>query len=130
MRQRQLLTPLGVTDSQWQHLVVALIVASGLTMAIGIWWSMRGTQRRARDPLLRAWRRYTARLAKAGVARGSDEGPIQFSQRAARTLPHRAGNILRLGNEFARLRYDPAGAGDADAQESLIRALRRFRVRA
>jgi protein-glutamine gamma-glutamyltransferase len=129
MRQRQLLTPLGITDTQWQHLVVALIVASGLTMAIGIWWSMRGMQRRARDPLLRAWRRYTARLAKAGVARSSDEGPIQFSQRAARTLPHRAGNILGLGNEFARLRYDPARAGDAAALESLIRALRRFRVR-
>ncbi len=129
MRQRQLLTPLGISDNQWQHLVVALIVAGGLAMAIGVWWSMRGMQRRARDPLLRAWRRYAARLAKAGVTRSSDEGPIQFSQRAARTLPHRAGSILGLGNEFARLRYDPAATDDANAHESLIRSLRRFRVK-
>jgi transglutaminase-like putative cysteine protease len=130
MRQRQLLTPFGVSDTQWQHLVVALVVAGTLTLAIGVWWSMRGMRKRVRDPLLRAWKRFGSGLAGAGVKRNADEGPIDFSQRAARALPHHAGSILGLGKEFVRLRYDPGAVEDRDARESLIRALRRFRARA
>lgn len=130
LRQRQMLTPFGINDTQWQHLVVALIIAGSLALAIGVWWSMRGMQRRVRDPLLRAWRRFGKNLTSAGVSRRPEEGPMDFSQRAARILPHHAGSILVLGKEFARLRYDPNAADVAAASELLIRALHRFRARA
>lgn len=129
-KQQQLMRPLGITEAQWQHLVVALAAVGGLALAFGVWWSMRGMQRRSRDPLLRAWRRFAQRLASVGVERGSDEGPLAYSRRAARQLPHLAGSILDLGREFARLRYDPAAADEDAARSALIGGLRRFRVRA
>ncbi|MDZ4812305.1 MAG: DUF3488 and transglutaminase-like domain-containing protein [Pseudomonadota bacterium] len=130
LRQEKLLVPFGVVQTQWQHLVMALAAAGGIALAIGVWWSMRGMQLRARDPLLKAWKQFANRLARAGVIRAVDEGPISFSQRAARQLPHIAANILKLGEEFAGLRYDPARAPDRPAREALIGNLRRFRVRA
>jgi protein-glutamine gamma-glutamyltransferase len=129
LRQRQMLTPLGVDDADLSHLVTALAIAGALAMMFGAWWSMRGLQQRMRDPLLRAWRQFGRRLAKAGVVRSMDEGPIDFSQRAARLLPHAAGLILSLGKTFTRLRYDPANSSEVEATEELIRALKKFRVR-
>lgn len=129
LRQRQLLTTFGIPDSDLQHLVGALALIGGLAMAAGVWFSMRGLQQRTRDPLLRAWRRFSKRLAAAGVTRSAAEGPIHFSQRAARLLPHAARDILQLGREFARLRYGPTIVATANESAALIRSLRRFRVR-
>jgi protein-glutamine gamma-glutamyltransferase len=130
LKQQQLLVPFGVEKSELRHLVIALATAGTIALVLGAWWAMRGQIRRVRDPLLRAWKRFGSTLAGAGVERRTDEGPSDFSQRAARALPHHAGSILGLGKEFVRLRYNPGAAEERDARESLIRSLRRFRARA
>ena len=129
LRQEKLLVPFGIAQTQWQHLVMALAAAGSLALAIGVWWSMRGLRLRPRDPVLKAWKQFASRLARVGVTRSNDEGPIHFSQRAARALPHTADRILKLGKEFARLRYDPTLAQEGRAREALIADLRQFRIR-
>ncbi len=127
-RQRDLLSTFGVQDTELKDLVLLLIVGGALALSLGIWWSLHGLGYRSRDPLLTAWQRFGRQLERRGVTRAEHEGPIDFSRRAARLLPSSAGDILQLGREFARLRYDPNSSVSAKQQHDLLRRLRRFRA--
>jgi MoxR-like ATPase len=59
------------------------------------------------DPSLAAWRRFTARLAKRGIAWRSWEGPLAFAERAAKQMPVHAEAIAEIAALYARLRYAP-----------------------
>ncbi len=127
-RQRHLLTPFGIESADLRTLVIALAITGGLALAFGAWWSLRGLGKGTRDPLLSAWRRYGRRLERAGVSRAIHEGPIEFSRRAAAAQPKFAGTILRLGKEFARLRYAGDSEFDIKDVKALIKALRGFKI--
>ncbi len=127
-RQRDLLRTFGVENTELKDLVLMLIIGGAAALSLGIWWSLRGLGNRSRDPLLAAWRRFGRQLERRGVARADHEGPIDYSQRAARLLPWSAGDILQLGKDFARLRYDVNRPGSIDEQRALVRRLRRFRT--
>jgi hypothetical protein len=60
------------------------------------------------DPALAAWRRFTARLARRGIAWQPWEGPLAFADRAARQSPSHAKSISEIAALYARLRYGPA----------------------
>ena len=57
---------------------------------------------------LAAWRRFTARLARRGIAWQPWEGPLAFAERAARQAPVHAASIEAIAVLYARLRYGPA----------------------
>lgn len=85
---------------------------------------MRGGPRPA-DPLIAAWQRFCARLARRGVVHAPHEPPLAFGERAAQALPMQAEDLRRLSRDYSDQRYavDPS----ADARVALIRALRAFR---
>ena len=56
---------------------------------------------------LALWGRACRRLARAGLARRPDEGPIDFADRAATRWPQCSVALLRIGELYARLRYGP-----------------------
>jgi protein-glutamine gamma-glutamyltransferase len=126
VRQKQLLRPLGVDADDWRHLGLALGAGVMLAVAIMLGLLLRRPPT-SPDPLLRAWHRFLARLARAGAAKAPHEGPIAFASRAAAALPDAAAEITALSDRYARQRY----AADADARQlhRLCADLRGFRVR-
>ena len=130
VRQRNLLQQVGLEDLGWQALGGGLLVFGAITLTFGAWLSLRGMAQRTRDPLLVAYRRFNARLARAGVVRAAGEGPVAFGERAASALPRAASAILELTRRFAEQRYgESAGNLDDSHRRRLAQELRTFRVR-
>ena len=104
-KQLELLRELGFAEADWKQLVALLAASAAIWMA---WLSLRALPRRPRpDPLDSAWRKFCARLAKAGISRSPWESPSAFAQRAAASLPSRAEEIRQIAEEYAILRYGP-----------------------
>ncbi|MFN3902461.1 DUF3488 and DUF4129 domain-containing transglutaminase family protein [Rehaibacterium terrae] len=126
-RQRLLLRPFGIEEASAGQLALAFATGVGLSLALTLWLLLRQSSPRT-DPLLAAYARFLARLARAGVAKAPHEPPLTFAERAAARLPADAGEILALSRRFAAWRY--AGAVlDNEARAQLARALRNFRPR-
>jgi transglutaminase-like putative cysteine protease len=124
-RQRDLLTFVGMPDADWRNLTVALFTILGLLMLGMVAWSLRGVA--ASDPVQRAWQRFCRKLRATGLERAPGEGPRDFSERAARNLPHARPAIRRIAELYLALRYG-ADAPAADIHE-LRRLVRELRLR-
>src|SRR6185437_14504215 len=85
LRQRGLLKPFGIRDTDPSTLALLLAVACVLAMAAGLAWVWR--RREPEDPARTALRQLERKLARQGVARLAGEGPRDYLQRAARMLP-------------------------------------------
>ncbi len=102
-RQRELLGRIGFTDADWKKMVTVMISLLGLIMAGLLAWSLKRIVRP--DPVQKLWLAFCRKLASAGVSRKSYEGPRDFSERAAGTLPGVADAILSIGERYMALRY-------------------------
>ena len=105
-RQRDLLASLGLNEPDWRSMTAVLSVLCGAVMLALTGWFLRNRQRV--DPALAAWRRFTARLARRGIAWQAWEGPRAFAERAAGQAPAHAERIAEIAALYARLRYGPA----------------------
>ncbi len=105
-RQRDLLASLGLNEPDWRSMTAVLSVLCGGVMLALTAWILRNRLRV--DPALKAWRRFTARLARRGIAWQPWEGPLAFAERAARQAPAHAASIEAIAALYARLRYGPA----------------------
>jgi hypothetical protein len=108
-RQRDLLSFVGIADADWRALTATLFVVLGLLTIALLAWSLRRLVRP--DPVQLAWRAFCRKLASRGLERAPQEGPRDYSTRAARALPGSRRAILRIGALYIRLRYG-ATAGD------------------
>ena len=101
-RQRDFLTRLGL-DADWRNMTALLAVLCGAALLLLAGWVLH--QRERIDPAHRAWRRFTAKLAKRGIVWQSWEGPDTLATRAASQLPLHATKIHTIARSYARLRY-------------------------
>ncbi|WP_310448716.1 DUF3488 and transglutaminase-like domain-containing protein [Sulfuritalea sp.] len=108
-RQRDLLASLGMSAPDWRSMTAVLSVLCGAVMLGLTAWILRNRLRV--DPALAAWRRFTHRLAKRGIAWQSWEGPLAFAERAAAKAPLHAAGIREIAMLYAGLRYGPAPQG-------------------
>jgi len=117
-RQRDLWRDLGLEGVRgW--LIVAL--AAGVLTVWGaafLWFGHWLVHRR--DPVVAIWARLCRRLARAGLPRRSDEGPLAYAQRAATRWPQWKEPLRKIGETYAMLRYGPI----AGTRGELISALR------
>ena len=122
-RQRDLLAGLGLNEPDWRSMTAVLSVLCGAVMLGLTAWILR--KRMRVDPALAAWRRFTARLARRGIAWQAWEGPLAFAERAARQAPIHADDITGIAALYARVRYGPAPqAGDLILLKARIAAFR------
>lgn len=119
-RQRDMLSFVGIPDSDWRELTAALFTILGVITAGLLAWSLRRLSRP--DPVQVAWRSFCRKLAARGLERAPHEGPRDFAARAARALPASRAAILHIGALYIALRYG------ADASAARIAELAR-RVR-
>jgi transglutaminase-like putative cysteine protease len=124
-RQRSLLLSLGIDANDWRQLGLALLGGLAIALGLTLWLVMRGAPK-ASDPLVAAYLRFCARLARSGPARAPHEPALRYAERAAAALPECADTLRELSAGYTHQRY---GADrDPAARASLIRALRGFRV--
>lgn len=126
LRQRGLLTPFGVRNTDTMTLSVLLAASSVAFAIIGLLWAL--WRRRDEDPLRAALRTLERRLASAGVARRSSEGPQHYLQRAARALPAQRAQLDQLMRSYLDLRYAHQ-TPPAEPLRQFRRAVRNFRPR-
>ena len=121
-RQRDLLQRLGMPSPDWQSMGAALAVLSGLAMLALTAWNLRA--RRQLDPAGRLWRRVDRRLARRGLARRPQEGPLDYADRVGRAVPNLAAAIHDIADRYARLRYGRASARDLTELRRLVACFR------
>lgn len=124
LRQRGLLTPFGIRDTDTGMLGLLLAISSVLFVALGLGWAL--WRREARDQLRAAMHRLERKLARRGITRRSSEGPQHYLSRAARALPAQRHELEALMNLYLSLRY----AQDHPSTESVRAfsvAVREFR---
>ncbi len=89
-------------------------------MALLFGWFAWEFRPRSTDPAAASYRRFTARLARRGVARETGEAPTAFAARVERLRPDLGPATAAITELYLRLRYLPAPAtGD-------LRQLRRL----
>jgi len=102
-RQRELLSFLGMKDADWLELASGLLAILG-AFVLGLFaWMLRGMARP--DPVQSAWNRFCSKLAAKGLARSPHEGPRDYSERAARSLPAAGEPIRSIAELYIALRY-------------------------
>jgi transglutaminase-like putative cysteine protease len=104
-RQQDLLREFGLDNA---HPVQLVVVIAATAFAWGLALLGLSRLRRAQiDPEVALWSRVCRRLARAGLARRPDEGPLDFAERAAAHWPRWSSLIRRIGETYARLHYGP-----------------------
>ena len=124
LSQRELFARVGIERATWREMGVALVAGGFAAIALAVAFGFRPRLRR-RDPVLEAWRRLGALLARAGVPRRANEGPRDYGERAAAALPVHGARIRALSLRFAALRY-ASGTPEAD-RAAFVRDARAFR---
>jgi transglutaminase-like putative cysteine protease len=117
-RQRDLLRDLGLGNARHWELVA--LVAGMITLWGVVLLGLARRRALTADPAGALWSRACRRLARAGLRRSPEEGPLAYVQRAARRWPQWAALFARIGNSYALLRYGP----ESSERTQLIAALR------
>ena len=126
LRQRSLLTPFGIRDTDTTTLGVLLAIGTTLFIAIGLAWAL--LRRQSRDPLREALRELEHKLARRRVLRRVGEGPQHFLSRAARALPSQREELMELTKRYLDLRYAHAEP-PPESVHAFRRAVRDFQAK-
>lgn len=122
-RQLRVLSKLGIGQTTFSVLALSL---GGLVLALFLVYLVMVLRWRepSGDRTVRAYRRFTAKLARIGLARAAYQGPLDFAARAV-AFTGQGRDINAITRLYVRLRY---GDGRGDPAR-LGRMVRRFRPR-
>ncbi|HET7775657.1 MAG TPA: DUF3488 and transglutaminase-like domain-containing protein [Azospira sp.] len=120
VRQKELLSRLGMQDPDWRSMAAALAASIGLLLLGLTLWSLGRRPRLA--PEERLWRQFCARAGRPApsLRKAEWEGPLAYGARVARALPSLAAVAEEASGLYATLRYGPPLA-PADRQLLLKR---------
>jgi transglutaminase-like putative cysteine protease len=129
--QRTLLESLGFENlrrAQRSAVLLGLAIVATFALLIGVSLYLSWRQRRHRrvDTAALCFAAFVRQLSRLHVpARTPAEGPGDYANRAAKTLPHAAGDIRAVADLYLRARYEPDANGTALA--ALMKAVATFR---
>lgn len=137
-KQRSMFENLGMPNVDWTMMVRWLIIGVLLTSSsVGLFLLLR-IYRTRKDPAVAAYERLCTKLAKIGISRAPNEGPVDFLRRVETIQPALGAQVRPLINAYIALRYaappapatpDQAGVpGTATALRQFSAATRRLRV--
>jgi transglutaminase-like putative cysteine protease len=121
-RQASLLGRFGMDPRNWADLASGLALLGGASLLLVALLLWRRADRRP-DPAARCYRRFCHKLARRGLPRRPEEGPLDYAARAAAALPGRTDEIWAITQDYVGLRY----AGRGGTPPELCRAVRAFR---
>ncbi|WP_341327279.1 DUF3488 and transglutaminase-like domain-containing protein [Methylotuvimicrobium sp. KM2] len=100
--QTQFLASLGIESLK--QMLYWLVGLGALFTAI-LSWLLLSRKEKTADKVLRCYRRFCARLGKAGLKRNAGEGPLDFAKRSKKAYPDQAEAIDDITGLFIKLRY-------------------------
>ncbi len=123
-RQVSLFARLGFGIVSWQDLGMYLLVGVGSVIGVLALFTLRGRREYA-GKVERAYASFCARMARIGIARTPNEGPLDFAARAKVLRPDLASRIEAITRLYIALRYG-ANAQAGWVQE-MIMLIARFK---
>ena len=117
-RQRDFLREFGLDNPRPVQLV-AVIACMALAWGLAVLGFARIHRTRS-APEVALWSRACRRLARAGLARRPDEGPLDYAERAAARWPRWSALFRTIASSYAQLHYGPRG----EQREALLARLR------
>jgi transglutaminase-like putative cysteine protease len=116
-RQQSLLRELALDERPAWHTAALIsgLCASWLGALLG-WLTWK---KRRRDPVHAVWSALGLRLARAGLPREPQEGPLAYMDRATRRWPEFAAAFGVIGAAYAQLRYGAEPIDHADQQRRI-----------
>lgn len=125
-RQFAFLTRMGMEEITWQRMAYALLGGMSVLLGVIALLLLRQLGIRHNDPVQRLYLKFCRKLARRGIVRGPQEGPQDFSDRAAQLSPQSALAISDITARYIALRYGrDTGAA---ALQGLRRAVASFRL--
>jgi transglutaminase-like putative cysteine protease len=121
-RQAELLESFGFNFSRRALAMVTVLGLLASFVAIAT-LALRAAQSKI-DPVRKAYETFCRKLARRGVVKESNEGPMDFSQRVSRAFPALGATIVRITELYVQLRYAPAAPPGARLE--FMQAIRRF----
>ncbi|HUL91431.1 MAG TPA: DUF3488 and transglutaminase-like domain-containing protein [Burkholderiales bacterium] len=119
-RQLELLSRLGMKQPTWETMTLLLFWGVGGVLLLVALWLLRGMRRE--DAVQRAWLRFCAKLARAGIARAGTEGPLDYAARVSHRLPGKETAVRAIAELYVEQRYGPAvDAGSLGRLKHLVR---------
>ena len=118
LRQKSLLTPIGITNAEQNDLLLVLTcIVAGVLIIATLLVLRTGTANQG-DALDVAWRRLQQRLARRGLPLHGNEGPDDYLKRAISLFEKDSAisNLEDLIRDYIELRYARASVPVADIQ--------------
>lgn len=125
-RQRSLLSALGVERPSAGKTATLMTAAVAALLTLMVWLILRPRTERSPDVARRWFDRFSARLARRGLARAPAEDEMRFARRAASALPACADEIRSIAALYDEVRY--RARPSAGALEEFVQRVRRFRI--
>lgn len=131
LRQKSLLSPLGISDATQGDLLLTLSILVTLVLLMATVWVLRSGKLQKVDALDAAWRRFRAKLARRGVTARPDEGPMAWLERIRQQIQDQGAIELieRIVYLYVDLRY-ARSEPDPDQVAALARTIGAFRTSA
>ncbi len=120
-RQQLLMQMLGFGLVDWKQLTIMLVTLLGLALGLLTLYLLTRTVK-ASDPAKNYYDRFCKKLARVGLARQSDEGPIDYANRVATSKQELAAPVQRITDLYIKVRY----ASNKESLDALISAIKQF----
>jgi protein-glutamine gamma-glutamyltransferase len=121
-RQRQLLSRLGLPDTDWRSLALMLGITCSLLAAALMAWAIFYKPRT--DPVLRLWHKALRQLARRQVDYAPWEPPLALAQRVRQQHPELADAFQSVVDAYIAARYDKAGNNLKPLRDAVARLRR------
>jgi hypothetical protein len=104
-----MLTSMGIASRDPVFLIGEILLVAIALLAIYFAWMQLRTRSRV-DRVKAIYEYFCRKIARLGVPRDPSEGPLDFAQRASRSLPNESNRILQIVDTYILLRYAPQPA--------------------
>jgi hypothetical protein len=101
-----LLTSMGIASRGTLFLAVEILLVAIAMLAIYFAWMQVRTRARV-DRVKALYEHFCRKIARLGVPRDACEGPLDFTRRAAQSLPNESNRIRQIADTYILLRYTP-----------------------
>ncbi len=125
-RQQSLFEGFGMPKVNWQTLIMWLIAGVFATGGLVGLLVLAQNRRQRKPPVVVAFDRFCAKLAKAGLARHSNEGPLDFLARIKIARPQDHTEAQTVIDAYIAARYAPH---EPTAVVRFLQSVRTFRLR-
>lgn len=117
----------GLKEVDWRDLARALLIGVFITGSLAALFLVWQSYRTRKSPVVMAYERFCAKLARSGLPRAPHEGPQDYLTRIMRERPALGDDATAITEAYVALRYAPPASTDSTAA-GLDALVRRFRA--